>query len=303
MQELVRALEYFDFSTMEASRVFHGRGRCFANLEHINIDWFQPVLLITTYRELAEEEFRVLDDAVKQLPASVSCVLLQQRYLRDAPMTALRGDSPEQVYASEAGLRYELTLGGRQNIGYFMDMSPGREWLRQRCEGKRVLNLFAYTCAFSVAAIAAGAHSVSNVDMSKAALATGRRNHQLNEQQPALKRDVQFLPHDLFRSWGRIVRQGPYDIVIIDPPSRQKGSFIAAQDYARVLRRLPDLLPQGSDVLACLNAPELAEDFLHEAFASNCESAHFVARLPNRRDFPEMEEGRNLKMLHYQLPR
>ena len=59
-------------------------------------------------------------------------------------------------------------------------MKPGRDWLLQNAAGKRVLNLFAYTCSLSVAAIHGGAEEVINLDMASAALATGRKNHQLN---------------------------------------------------------------------------------------------------------------------------
>lgn len=302
MQAVFCALNTFDFSGMTCSRIFHGRGQCYPELGHINIDWFQPLVLITLYEDLPEQAYRALQGQIQQLPDSVTCVLLQRRYLRNGPIDILRGELPKQAFAREAGLRYELSFGSKQNIGFFMDMSPGRRWLQRRCEGKRVLNLFAYTCAFSVVAMAAGAHSVSNVDMSKAALATGRRNHQHNDQQAALKRDVQFLPHDLFRSWGRLVKQGPYDIVVIDPPSRQKGSFMAEQDYLRVVRRLPDLLPNGGDVLACLNAPELAEDFLQGVFQLGCDQAQYITRLENRQDFPESDLSRSVKMLHFYLP-
>ena len=51
-----------------------------------------------------------------------------------------------------------------------------------------------------------------------------------------------FLTHDIFSTWGKITRSGPYGLVIVDPPSYQKGSFVATKDYARLMRRLPDLL-------------------------------------------------------------
>ena len=302
MQALERALETFDFRQGESLRVFHGRGQCYPGLGYINIDWFAPVLLVTLYRQPEPGLPALLDKCLRALPESVQSILLQRRYVRGAPLEVLRGELPGEACAVEEGLRFSLSFGDKQNIGFFMDMAPGRRWLQQRCEGRRVLNLFAYTCAFSVAAVAAGAHSVVNVDMSRAALAVGRDNHRLNDQHRALERDVRFLPYDLFRSWKRVIGSGPYDIVIIDPPSLQKGSFVAAKDYGRVLRRLPELLPEGGDILACLNAPELGEDFLHSRLSEHCEGADFVGRLPNRVDFPEADSSRNLKMLHFYLP-
>jgi 23S rRNA G2069 N7-methylase RlmK/C1962 C5-methylase RlmI len=45
-------------------------------------------------------------------------------------------------------LQYRVDLGRKQNTGLFLDMRYGRDWVREQAEGKRVLNLFAYTCGF-----------------------------------------------------------------------------------------------------------------------------------------------------------
>ncbi|MCT7000003.1 class I SAM-dependent methyltransferase, partial [Salmonella enterica] len=81
-------------------------------------------------------------------------------------------------------------------------------------KGLRVLNLFAYTCGFSVAAIEGGAEHVVNLDMARGVLSRGRDNHRLNGHD--LSR-VTFLGHDLFKSWAKVIHSGPYDLVIIDP--------------------------------------------------------------------------------------
>jgi 23S rRNA (cytosine1962-C5)-methyltransferase len=285
----------------EARRLFHGRGQCFEALGFINVDYFHPVLLVTLYQAPDLPAWQHLLTGLHSLDSVVECVLVQRRYLPGAPTETLLGEQPAQTLAMEQGLQFALSFGGKQNIGFFLDMAPGRSWLKHRADQKRVLNLFSYTCSLSVAAIAGGASSVLNVDMSKAALTVGRDNHRLNGQGKSMIQDVQFLPYDLFRSWNKIIRKGPYDIVVIDPPSRQKGSFVAEKDYARVIRRLSALMPAGGDVLACLNAPHLADEFLHGLFAQECPEAHFVERLVNRADFPESDPQRNLKMLHFRL--
>lgn len=71
---------------------------------------------------------------------------------------------------------------------------------------RKVLNLFAYTCAFSVAALKGGADEVVNMDMSKGALAIGKQNHLLN----GLTAGARFLGHDIFKSWGKLKKNsGP----------------------------------------------------------------------------------------------
>lgn len=302
MEALIHQLQQFDYARHgDAARVFNGRGQCYPGLEHINVDWFEPLLLVTLYREPDEEQYRQLYAGLHSLPVAVETILVQSRWLHDLPVQVVRGQLPAEATAREGDWRFSLRFGGRQNIGYFMDMSPGRDWCRQVCAGKRVLNLFAYTGAFSVVALGAGAERVVNVDMSKASLAQARDNHVLNGQRNTARRRVEMLPHNIFKSWKRIVSRGPYDIVIIDPPSRQPGSFVAEADYGRVLKRLPSLLAAGGDILACLNAPHLAEDFLHRQFADHCPGAVFVGRLPNREDFPESDTRRNVKILHYRL--
>jgi len=173
-------------------------------------------------------------------------------------------------------------------------MRYGRNWVREQAKGLRVLNLFAYTCGFSVAAIEGGAEHVVNLDMARGALSRGRDNHRLNGHD--LSR-VTFLGHDLFKSWAKVIHSGPYDLVIIDPPSFQKGSFLLTKDYQRVLRRLPDLLtPQGT-VLACMNDPAFGEDFLIDGVTREAPGLHFVERLENPPEFPDIDRQSGLKAL------
>jgi hypothetical protein len=143
-----------------------------------------------------------------------------------------------------------------------------------------------------VAAIAGGAKEVINLDMASRALATGRRNHQLNFD-PATCSRASYLAHDLFKSWGKLKRRAPYDIIIIDPPSNQGRSFYAEKDYAKILRRLPDLTGSDSLILACLNAPHLDVSFLTSLFADY----KLKTRLPRASGFEDLRPQAALKRL------
>ncbi len=285
---------------IDSYRVFHGRGRCFPGLEFVTVDFFQPVILITLFAEPPESWVEQLIAQAQPLFNPEHTVLVvQRRYLPQAPSEILWGELPESIYARRRGSRFNLHLAQQQNAGYFLDMEPGRLWLEQHASNRRVLNLFAYTCAFSVVAIAAGAEKVVNVDMSSAALNLGRANHQLNG---LAKSHSEFVAENILKSWSRVKKPGPYDLVIIDPPSYQKGSFIAAKDYAKVIRRLPELMPQGGLVLACLNAPELSEGFLKQQFDEQCPQAEFIERLQAHADFPDIDPEQQLKLLIYKIP-
>lgn len=315
MQALLDAIARMDRPT-EAGRIFHGRGGLHPGCEQWALDAFPPVLLLTSFRAMTDEEVGAVSEALTarwaQLDASPLTWVLQ---LRDGGQTETRlmaGAVPEPHEVTEDGTRYRIHLLSGQNHGLFLDMAAGRQWVRahvtQRAAADaaaraaggwaprlKVLNLFAYTCAFSVVALQAGAEQVLNMDMSSSALAIGQQNHRLN----GLAGGVSFLGHDIFKSWGRIGRGGPYDLVIVDPPSYQKGSFIATKDYARLLRRLPELMGPGGHALLCLNAPELGPEFLQQQVAELAPSLTFVERLANPPAFADATPERALKVLVY----
>lgn len=285
----------------ETRRLFHGRGRCWAGLEHVTMDWLQGVVLVSLFREPAEAELdaliRMLSAVTEELAwkeSGAHALLLHHRYLADSRMEQLEGEPIEEWVITENGLRYKLDLGIKQNNGLFLDMRYGRRWVQAHAQGKRVLNLFAYTCGFSVAAIAGGATHVVNLDMARAALSRGRDNHRLNEHDLS---NVTFLGHELFKSWGKVKKSGPYDLVIIDPPSFQKGSFALSRDYQKILRRLPELLTPTGTVLACINDPDTGPDFLIEGVAAEAPELVFQQRLENPPEFPDVSSDSGLKAL------
>lgn len=288
----------------ETRRLFHGRGRCWPGLEQITADWLQGVLLITLFKPVTDEELAALRSMLLELTDSniwrdsqAHSLILQLRYLPDSPSEWLLGEPKEQWDICEHGLHYRLDLGRKQNTGLFLDMRLGRQWVQQQSACKRVLNLFAYTCGFSIAAIAGGAQQVINLDMAKSALARGRDNHRLNNHDLS---KVSFLGHDLFNSWGKLRKSGPYDLIIIDPPSFQRGSFVLSKDYPKVLRRLPELLSENGIVLACCNDPEIGPDYLINAMNEQAPQLKFIERLENPPEFPDSNPDSALKALVFQ---
>ena len=280
----------------DATRLLHGRGQCYAGLSFLNVDWFDPVVWAVLYGDVdpglvsrISAELR----AFGEREGRVECVILQRRGRGQARQEILYGTAPAETCALEDGARFALNLSANQNIGFFLDARPGRRWLRERAAGKRVLNLFAYTCSFSVAALLGGASGVVNIDKARSALTTGERNHLLNDLS---LEGVSFLPHDVFRSTRKLEQLGPYDLVICDPPSRQKRSFEADRDYGRLLDALSPMLAPGAELLACVNAPYLPASFLTDAVARHLPDCVYVERLPQREDFPEKDPDCCLKM-------
>lgn len=287
---------------VDGLRLFHGRGQCFAGLEWLTVDYFAPVLWVVCYRPPPEAFWRVFAAQLSRVMGpQCEAIIVQNRYEKPVVSYCLKGEIPEEGFAFESGARFALQFSGRQNIGYFMDMAPQRAWLCERVKGRRVLNLFAYTCAFSVAAARAGAAEVINVDMSKAALRQGQKNHALNNLDHG-DCQLRFASWDIFKSWGRLSRLGPFDVVVCDPPSQQKGSFDARRQYPKLLGRLASMVSPGADLMLCLNAPYLPGQFLIDAMAEQFPDAHYMGAVAGRADFPERDPERGLKVLHFRCP-
>ncbi|MUK69598.1 class I SAM-dependent methyltransferase [Aliivibrio fischeri] len=292
----------------ELRRLFHGRGQCFEGLEQITVDWLQAKdstgqLVVALFKEQSPEFVEQLVIKLNKLAetslwkvANGTSILLQHRYQEFAPTQVVWGEENTFPVVEESGLKYQLELKKNQNMGIFLDMRYGRKWVQAHSEGKSVLNLFAYTCGFSVAAIAGGATQVVNLDMAKASLGRGRDNHRLNQHDLS---KVKFLGHDIFKSWGKIKKLGLYDLIIIDPPSFQKGSFALTKDYQKILRRLPSLLTETGEVLACVNSPAVSTDFLIDGMAEEAPELKFVERLDNPPEFSDINPESGLKVMRF----
>jgi 23S rRNA (cytosine1962-C5)-methyltransferase len=305
MEALLNAIGTLEIPT-DAQRIFHGRGGLFPGCEHWVLDAFPPVFVLTSFQPVTDEALALIHTALserwQQLGSSEPLNwVFQCRHEGRTDTRLMSGSVPDPHVVTEQGLSFRVHVLQGQNHGLFLDMAEGRRWVRSHAAVRpklRVLNLFAYTCAFSVVALQAGARHVVNVDMSKGAIAIGQQNHQIN----GLVGRASFLPHDIFTTWGKITRHGPYDLIILDPPSYQKGSFVATKDYARLMRRLPDLLMPDGHALLCLNAPELDVAFLGQQMAELAPELSFVERVANPAVFADVSDQRSLKVLVYKAP-
>lgn len=284
--------------TNEFKRVFHGRGNFYEGFSFLTIDSIDKILFVTFFEEISQklenEILQCLDSLYNEF--NFRCFILQRRYLNGGENEVLKGKLFNEVYAFENKLKYQLNFLNK-NIGFFADMKKGREFVLSNSKGKKVLNLFSYTCSFSVCALKGEAKEVVNVDMSKSSLNTGRINHNLNNLDT---KKVKFLPHNILKSWSKIRKLGPYDLIIIDPPSFQKGSFAASKDYEKIIKRLDEFANENCLVLSCLNAPELDTNFIKELFFSKAPSFKYIRRIDNLQSFPSNDNDRTLKIMLYQ---
>ena len=301
---LIQRIQESQIGSSEAFRVFHGRGGMFPGCEHLSLDWLPPVWLLTSFKELEPADLHTIQQSIESRSVGLDQpdiplnFVYQFRSPTNATTAVLAGSIPDPHVVSENGMKFLVRLDRAKNHGIFLDMANGRDWVRQRAQDKVILNLFSYTCGFSVAALCGGADTVVNVDMVNGALKTGQRNHELNDLR---KGGARFLAHDIFKSWGKIRKLGPYDIIVADPPSFQKNSFVAKKDYGKIIRRLPDLLVDDGFVMLCLNAPELNTKWFDDLVATEAPALKFVERLENPSSFGSEDDERGLKVMIYRL--
>ena len=294
------AIAHLDTSGRDAQRLFHGRGHCYEGVEHLTVDWYAPFLLISVFRRDVDRAWlETLATALVEVVPAVTGIVLQWRDGRKTRAEILAGEVRQDWVIDEAEMRYRVHPLTHQNIGFFLDMEPARRWVRARAMDCKVLNLFAFTCAFSVVAIAGGAREVVNNDMNRSVLNRGRENHRLNGHDA---RAVRYVPHNLFKSWWKLKQLGRYELIIVDPPTNQRGSFVAEKDYPGVMKRLPDLAAPGANVLLCLNSPFLPFHFLEDQMARRCPGYRFIERIPASPDFPDQHPDRGLKLAVFRAP-
>ncbi len=173
-----------------------------------------------------------------------------------APESPVRGDAaPTPLVVHEGALKLEVELGDGLSTGLFIDQRDNRSRVRGVAAGKRVLNLFSYTCSFSAAAAQGGASRVTSVDLSRRALRRGEQNFRLNELDPAAHG---FVCEDVVRYLTRMGERGErFDLVILDPPSFStagKGKVLRVErDYARLVELCLKVLAPRGQLLAVTN--------------------------------------------------
>jgi 23S rRNA (cytosine1962-C5)-methyltransferase len=176
---------------------------------------------------------------------------------------------PEAMLIREADWTLEVRLYDGLSTGLFLDQRENRvfvsRWIAERARATgaapMVLNTFAYTCAFSIAAAKGGAITTS-VDVSGRYLDWGKRNLAHNHFDANQHR---FARMDTFDFFAYAARKGlRYDLVILDPPSFASGSkskgirpWSSVKDYARLVHQAAEILKPQGIIFASTNTHEL----------------------------------------------
>ena len=169
----------------------------------------------------------------------------------------------------ERGLRFEIDFSGGYSVGLFIDQRENRSFVRKSAP-KQMLNCFAYTCSFSLAAAVAGANTVS-VDLSEKSLERGRANFALNDL-PATGHH--FIADDVFEVLPRLSRKDQkFDLIVLDPPtfsrSHRGKTFQVESDFEGLLMAALEVADRDCRILLSTNCTALNQRAL-EVMARFC---------------------------------
>ncbi|MBL8092789.1 MAG: class I SAM-dependent rRNA methyltransferase [Anaerolineales bacterium] len=272
----------------------------------LTLDRFGACLVANLYDGLAPEP-ALLEAArakigaeavyVKRRPAQASRLTAEARAAL-APATPAVGQAVDETVVAENGIAYEIRPGTGLSVGLFLDMRDVRAAVRALAPGRRVLNCFAYTCAFGVAAALGGATEVVNVDVSQSVLAWGRRNYALNG---LATRAEDFIFGDVFDWLSRFGRKHrAFDLVIVDPPpfaTTKTSRFSITRDLGRLTALAATCLGPGGQLLMCANAAELPQAAFERAVLSDLTGAR--PRIERRWHEPNLDFPRPRELPPY----
>jgi 23S rRNA (cytosine1962-C5)-methyltransferase len=177
------------------------------------------------------------------------------RHQKESPVHLCGPETTEPFLICENGLRFEISFQSGYSQGIFLDQRGNRaETQRLMRPGLRLLNTFAYTGAFSVAAACAGAETTT-LDLSQPYLEWARRNLSHNSIDPAAHH---FCKGDTFHWLRRFARQGrTFDAIVLDPPtfSRDENGrvFRVEKDFGDLAALAARILAPGGWLLCCTN--------------------------------------------------
>ncbi|HTJ84782.1 MAG TPA: class I SAM-dependent methyltransferase, partial [Polyangiaceae bacterium] len=245
----------------DAVRWIHADGD---GLPGVTVDLYGEHAVLSIYEELAKEEVTHIAEAlvrvgargvyVKYRPKNASRIV-DSRTDEVAPKDPIAGEpAPDAFDIHENGIPFEVRLGDGLSTGIFLDQRDTRRRVRELAGGRSVLNLFAYTGAFSVAAASGGAASTLTVDVSRGALAWAEKNL---ERVGARAPEHTTAEADTFDFLLRAAKRGQkWDLVILDPPSfstTKRSTWSAESAYDELAAHALAVVSAGGLLLACTN--------------------------------------------------
>lgn len=212
-------------------------------------------------QELIDETTKVLTSIFNVTPDAIYWRIRAKR--KTTRQYEKIGESKEFFKVLEYGVKFLINLEDYLDTGLFLDHRETRHMVASYAKGKSLLNLFAYTCSFSVQAAASGATFTKSVDMSNTYTQWGRENFKLNgfsskNHEIVCADCLKFLDEEIHS-------KAKYDLIVIDPPtiSRSKKMdqlFDVQIDYIFLITKALKLLAQGGCIFFSTNSRRFTFD-------------------------------------------
>jgi 23S rRNA (cytosine1962-C5)-methyltransferase len=280
----------FDSPHETAFRLFNGFTEGEPNLV---LDVYGQTLLIHNYadapgkiQELMREVIAVATKSLSWLRAGISKT--RNGSTREEKNGVLVFGTEPNTKIRENGVWYALDLTMNRDASFYLDTRHMRKWLTENMRGMSVLNTFAHTGSFGVAALAGGANRVVHVDRNNKFLNLAKQSYALNNF-PISKND--FLAQDFFPAIARLKNSKRlFDCVILDPPffsSTSKGNVDQVNENARLINKVRPLVNDGGTLIAINNALFLSGKEYLRTLQKLCQDGYLKIRelIPVPEDF------------------
>jgi 23S rRNA (cytosine1962-C5)-methyltransferase len=293
-----------------AFRVFNSEGDGFGG---ITLDYFDGYYLIQWYSEGAYSFKKEIIAAIKTLPNYKGLYQkkrfsLKGNYLEEDDF--VHGEEPSfPLLVKENGVNFAIYLNDGAMVGVFLDQREVRKLIRDRySDGKRVLNTFSYTGAFSVFAALGGAIETTSVDLANRSLSKTIEQFSIN----GIDYEAQnIIVDDVFKYFKYAVKKElSFDMVILDPPSfarSKKHTFSASKDYKDLLKEAIAITEDGGIIVASTNCSTFNmkkfKSFIESAFKESSGSYKLLEEFTLPEDFKtinQYKQGDYLKVVFIQ---
>lgn len=285
-----------------AYRIFNGEGD---GLGGITIDLYNRFIVIDWYTQGLYQYKEWVYHWLQQLNR-VDGIYETLRFKTDLAKHRLVWGipSPEPLVIYESKRAYAVHLGQDWMTGLFLDQREVRDFINQQAYG-RMLNLFSYTGAFSIAAALNGADTVS-VDVANRSDRLTRQNFELNQINPDNKHhEIRVM--DVFDYLNYAQRHDlQFDLIVCDPPSfarTKKRQFQVIRDYKDLAKQVFSITkPAGMTILSLNHSGYLADEFRTDMLEASQEvigNYHLIQTFSLSEDFPTSadSESNYLKVL------
>ena len=206
-----------------------------------------------TWKGLEKKLVKAIETSFKKIFGSSPTLMIQERNKKQrVSFRHLKGKVVEETIVTEFGIQYKIKLSQNYDLGLYPDMATIRKRVFSKKTYPRVLNLFSYTGAYSLMALARGSEHVCSVDSAGMAHDWLSENLELNNlsgESVLMKRSVQ-------KALEALKREEKYDLIICDPPSFStdgKKSTPALKSYETLLPLMTELLGEKGELIVFLN--------------------------------------------------